>query len=229
MKVTRATVVQGFLLHAQAIEETHYLCDILTPEFGVIRSKVSGGRPEFFRQFEVKLLQKNNFYSCHDFRYTQPLLIFESPARLYGLYLNELTFLLLPKNIEIGGFYGTYASTLVQVQANTKLLPSLRFFEKQLLILLGSAIDYQRSVDGLPIQSRAQYSFEAGMGFSVDSKGAILGETILANFANQYDVKGALALARHCQYHQLALLLEDKPVNSREWLKQLTSKVELKS
>lgn len=222
----RATIVQGFLLHAQAIEERHYLCDILTYENGLIRCKFNGSRPEFFRQFEIKLISKNNFYSCHDFRYSQPLSIHDSPARLYGLYLNELAYRLLPRQIETGSFYGTYVSTLVQIQAGNNLLPSLRFYEKQLLSLLGSAVDYQRSVDGLPIDLKARYNYLPGQGFLPAANGDFLGEPILANVENNYDVKGALAIARHCQYQQLLILLENIPINSRDWLKLLTPNVE---
>lgn len=221
----RASIVQGFLLHAQAIEEHNYLCDVLTYENGLIRCKFTGSRPEFFRQFEIKLMQKNNFYSSNDFRYLQPLYIYDSPARLYGLYLNELAFLLLPKQIEVGSFYGTYTSTLVQLQAGSQLLPSLRFYEKQLLQLLGFGVDYQRSVDGLPINADSLYDYLPGQGFQLESKGAFLGDAILANADNNYGVKGALSIARHCQYQQLLILLEETPINSREWLKLLAPKI----
>jgi DNA repair protein RecO (recombination protein O) len=220
----RATVVQGFLLHAQAIEERHYLCDVLTYENGLLRCKFNGSRPEFFRQFEIKLISKNNFYSCHDFRYTQPLSIHDSPARWYGLYLNELAYRLLPRQIETGTFYGTYVSSLVQVQAADNLLPSLRFYEKKLLSLLGSGVDYQRSVDGFRIDPEAHYNYQPGLGFLQAANGDFLGEPILANAENDYAVKGALAIARHCQYQQLLILLDNKSINSRDWLKLLTPK-----
>ncbi|MFQ3231062.1 DNA repair protein RecO [Reinekea sp.] len=219
--VARATIVRGFLLHAQAIEERHFLCDVFTHENGLLRCKFNGNRPEFFRQFEIKLTSKNNFYSCHDFRYLEPLCIHDSPARLYGLYINELAFRLLPRQIETGPFYGTYVSSLVQIQAGKNLLPSLRFYEKQLLTLLGSGIDYQRSVDGFSIDPESHYHYQAGLGFVQSALGACLGKPILANAENNYEVKGALAIARHCQYQQLLILLENRPINSREWLKFL--------
>jgi DNA repair protein RecO (recombination protein O) len=225
----RASVVQGFLLHSKAYQESNFLCDILTPEFGLIRCKFNGNRPEYFRQFQTKLLEQGSFFSCSDFSYVQPLLISDSPARLYGLYLNELSFYLLPRRIETGDFYGTYASSLINIQSKNSILPSLRFFEKQLLSVVGSAIDYQRSSDGLLIAEDERYRFEPSVGFVADETGAFTGRAIAANHLNRYDEKGALALARHCQYLQISALLAEQSINSRDWIKLLQPNVEARS
>ncbi|MBU2865105.1 DNA repair protein RecO C-terminal domain-containing protein [Reinekea forsetii] len=217
----RASVIQGFLVHAQAIEEQHFMCALLSPTLGLIRCKFHRQHPEFFRQFEIKLKETNQFYSCHDFRYTQALLIDSSPARLYGLYLNELVYRLVPTQVDMESFFGTYISTLIQLQADNHRLANLRFFEKQLLVHIGMGIDYLMSVNGAPIHAQHRYHFEAGQGFSEQATGAFKGEAILANARSEYEVKGALATARECQHQQLLMALDNEPILSREWLKTL--------
>lgn len=101
----------------------------------------------------------------------------------------------------------------------------LREFELELLDVLGYAIDWQHDIYGDAIEEAMTYAFVPEQGFipqlqaPADSWLA-QGATILAVANHQWQVSGALALARKVCRMNIDQLLNGKELNSRKLLQQ---------
>ncbi|TCS39811.1 DNA repair protein RecO [Reinekea marinisedimentorum] len=218
----RSSVTEGFLLFSRPFKEDDTLCELWTEKQGRVRCRISGNPPEPYRQFEIKLSNKAGLPAVSNFRYTQPVLIDSNAARLLGFYVNELLYRLLPAGYGDSSLFGRYISTLLYLNEGENIQPVLRFFEQGVLASLGMAVDYQQDANSLPVVAGQHYRFETGRGFVADAHGRYSGERIIAVNRQDYNLKGALSLARECQRRQIDELLGGgQPILSRQWLVNL--------
>ena len=131
--------------------------------------------------------------------------------------------------------FGAYSQLLDELQTlpmpdhhNLALMTALRRFESVILAELGYAINFAQDFLGVAIQPQQLYRFTPNEGFSPNHSGE-LGEYLLAmanpEFAFTQQVLSAEVIAMLSRVYRkaLAVLLNDKPLKSRElWISQQT-------
>ncbi len=217
MAIASTHVTEAFVLSSTPFKESDCLCELWTLKLGRIRCHMRSSAPEPYRQIELKLSEKNDYFSASDFRYIQPLLIENNHARLLGFYINELIYKLMPLNMADQSLYGRYISTLLYLNQGDVDQQILRFWEQGVLASLGRAVDYQSQFDMQTIEVNQAYNYEVERGFVPSPAGRYSGEQILSVARQDYKVAGALALARECQRRQMGALLEGQVLETWNW------------
>jgi recombinational DNA repair protein (RecF pathway) len=133
------------------------------------------------------------------------------------MYVNELTYKLIPTGLMDIEFYGCYMSTLIQLNLPENMQQALRFFEMKLLALNGSSIDFQSDARNAPIEHDKRYSFESSSGFKSSKTGRYTGQLVIGAGNLDSSIQGALAVARECLALQIDALLEGQSLVSRQW------------
>lgn len=220
----RFETLHGFLLHARPIGERTSLATLLTKEHSRLQVFFKGPLPELGRQFEVKIKRSKDQVNAGDFRYTDPVLVQTHAAKYFLLYINELTFKLAQIETESEVFYLAYMQTLLSINYSDRVQKALREFEWSLLQDVGQAIDFSRDQDFIPVEPDASYDFSPSAGFVRVQAGRYHGRQVLA--AGQLDptVPGAMSTARECLFSQIHALLDGQPLESREWLKEISTR-----
>lgn len=207
----------AFLVHSIPEKEADYICHLFTRHAGLVKCRLMKRSPEPYRPFELKLIEKDGFFTASDFRYIDALLIVENNARLLGLYVNELIYRMLPHVVPEPALYGGYMSTLLQLESGLSVQAALRFFEQKTLQAIGRSIDYFQDHNQGIIVEQGRYDFFPDRGFVKNDKGRYSGAQI-GSVANQsYAVSGALSLARECQQTQIDAVLGEGVIQSRLW------------
>lgn len=138
---------------------------------------------------------------------------------------------LLPLEEAIPNTFAAYSRLLDDLQnlpqpddGNLALMTALRRFESVILTELGYAINFAQDFLGLPIQPEQLYRFTPTEGFSVNSSGE-LGSHLLVMadaeqaFSQQVLPADVIAMLSRVYRRALAVLLNDKPLKSRElWI-----------
>ncbi|MFT5007850.1 MAG: DNA repair protein RecO (recombination protein O) [Reinekea sp.] len=217
MAFARAVRTEALLIHAWPYRETDFLVELMTEKCGRIRCHMRNSRPEAFRPFEIKVTQIKGYFTTSDFRYTQALLIRHNEARLIGLYVNELVYRLVPTALPDESLYGSYLATLAHLEVRIRVQAALRFFEQRVLQLIGHALDYRTDRDSQGIVEQQSYNFIPNSGFDINPEGRYTGRQLLSVAQADYDVAGALTLARECQQQQIEAILQPQALFSRKW------------
>ena len=217
MAFARVVRTEALLIHAWPYRETDFLVELMTEKCGRIRCHMRNSRPEAFRPFEIKVTQAKGYFSASDFRYTQSLLIRHNEARLIGLYVNELVYRLVPTALVDESLYGSYLATLAHLEVRIRVQAALRFFEQRVLQLIGHALDYRADRNSQAIVEQQRYNFMANSGFNPSADGRYTGAQLLSVARADYDITGALTLARECQQQQIEAILQPQALFSRKW------------
>ncbi|MCH8529665.1 MAG: recombination protein O N-terminal domain-containing protein [Saccharospirillum sp.] len=225
MKQRRAPNQAAFVLHARPYREQHFILELLTAEQGRLSAVYKGGRPELFRQLRVRLTGQRELKQLSDWSYAEPALLHEGRPLLEAMHLNELCIRLLPRFQADASFFGTYASTLVQLPlGGMGAQAALRFFERRLLELLGFGIDYRRALDsGQWIRGDALYRFDPALGLCEwGQQRQIPGAAMAPMSRNDWLDAEAQYWGQQVHWQRIEHLLEGRPCYTRQWLAQLS-------
>lgn len=217
----RTDILHAFIVHRVAVGEDRCRATLLTKEQGRTVLFFKQRQPEYGRQLQVRRFRQAVDRYAGDFRYIAPLYAQSPAAKYFLLYLNELVFYLAPVDVALEPLYAGYMKALIKLNSATDLQLALREFEWELLLALGSAIDFASDADNRPIEAAERYDFIAGTGFAANPQGQCPGTLILAAGSLERDTKGALGLARLCLGAQIDFLLQGRPLKSRDWLRPL--------
>ena len=214
-----AIPVTALLLHRRPYKENRFICTLLSLEYGRLECVFKALAPEYFREFQTKIAVRDGLASARDFRYTQPSRLTRADAFLFSLYLHELLYYLAPSEVDVSLLYGAYLAALIRLNAHDNVIKTLRTFEFALLQEIGQAIEFTRDLNNDFIQPDQRYQFIVSRGFILDCQGRYDGAQILGAYVLDQNVSGALTLARECLAAQLDSALDQRPLQSRKWLK----------
>ena len=152
----------------------------------------------------------------------------QGEALYSGMYINELVLRLLPIADPYPELFAYYQAGLSELQNLADIEPVLRGFESRMLMELGYHVDLTCDlVSKAPVQAEALYQFTPLQGVSellvtppagvVSISGAILLELQSGNELSPQARKVSKYMARA----NLQSLLGDRPLRSRELLRQL--------
>jgi DNA repair protein RecO (recombination protein O) len=199
----------AYVLHARPYRETSLLLECLTREhgrLGVVARGVRGERARLRRaQLEPFQPLLMDFLLRGELATLTAIEPVGAPRRLSGdmglagLYLNELVVRLTGRQDPMDGLFDCYAQTLSRLAAGEPAAWSLRRFERDLLEVLGYALQLEHEADTgellLP-DAHYRYSVEQGaVRCSADSKHGLRGDDLLALQQDRMpDARGLKAL-----------------------------------
>jgi hypothetical protein len=89
---------------------------------------------------------------------------------------------------------------------------------------IGLAVEFSRDVQDVPIKPDCRYQFIANQGFIEHTQGRYTGQQVLGALRLDKSIAGSLSLARECLAMQLDSALNNRPLQSRVWLKSVSAK-----
>ncbi len=224
------------LLHRRDWRESSALLELFTHEHGRMGAVARGWRKRpgwaaSLQPFQMLMLGWSGRGELRNLRAVEPtaqqwLL---QGRRLYcGLYMNELLYKLLPRQQAEPDMFHGYLQALDALAAGAAEAPTLRIFEKNLLLALGVALPL--SVHDEVIEAAASYRFEPGQGLhklpplaAATDAAVISGDALLALQREQFTAPGQLAACRRLLRLALETELEGKTLHSYHLLQQAHS------
>jgi len=196
--VNRINFENTFVLHTRPFRDTSLLVNAFTANHGHMPMLARGARgPKSqlrsvlvpFTPLLVSWAQKTELPIVNKVEASNLQYNLTGDAIMNGMYLNELLTRLLPRYDAYPELFHLYEQTLLTMQDKSKIVPAVRFFEKQLLKELGYELVLDKEVDGTPVLPQYCYYFEFGTGLK---KINILTDT--QPLANVFSGKSLLAL-----------------------------------
>jgi len=229
----RQQLLHGFMLHQRTYRENSKLVHFFSLEFGRIDGVVRGAQVPLYQPVLLYASGKSALKSLSKIEWVGAPKNLQGSALFAGFYANELLVRLSPLEEATPNTFGAYSQLLDELQTlpvpdinNLALMTALRRFESVLLAEMGYAIGFAQDFLGIDIQPREFYRFTPNEGFSLNNSGE-LGEHILAMadleaaFAQQVLPVEVIAMLSRVYRRALAVLLNNKPLKSRElWIAQ---------
>ncbi len=227
---------QAMLLHRRDWRESSALLEMFSPEHGRIGVLARGWRKRpgwsaCLQPFQMLTLSWSGRGELHNLRsvescsrqWTLP------GRRLYcGLYMNELLYRLMPRQQPEPDMFRSYVQALDALVTGAAEAPTLRIFEKHLLLALGVALPLSSSDAAIDVD--ASYRFVPGQGLHrlpeqvpATDAGVISGAALLALQQERFTAPGQLSACRRLLRLALETELEGKTLHSYHLLHQAGS------
>lgn len=227
----RQQLLHGFMLHQRAYRENSKLVQFFSLEFGRIDGVLRGAQVPLYQPVLAYATGKSALKTLSKLEWVGAPKNLQGSALFAGFYANEILVRLAPLEEAIPNTFAAYSRLLDDLQnlpqpddGNLALMTALRRFESVILTELGYAINFAQDFLGLPIQPEQLYRFTPTEGFSVNSSGE-LGAHLLVMadaeqaFSQQVLPADVIAMLSRVYRRALAVLLNDKPLKSRElWI-----------
>lgn len=223
----------AFVLHARPYRETSLLLECLTRDhgrLGVVARGVRGGRGrvrradlEPFQPLSLNLQSGGELATLRALDPEGPPLRLAGDALLGGLYANELLVRLSARQDPHPELFPLYCRTLDALADASASLPwSLRRFERDLLAVLGYALQLERDADsGLPLEPDVTYRYVPEYGPQRDPAGGLKGGDLLALAGDRRpDARGLIEL-RHLTRSVIAAHLGGGELRTWRMLREL--------
>ncbi len=236
----RTRLQPAYLLHHRPYRETSSILELFTAEHGRVamvakgvRRKKSRLQPllQLYRPLLLSWRGRGPLYSLDQVEENGAMHTLAGISMMSGFYINELLVRLLHHEEAYPALYATYELLLQQLSQGggnigAELEWLLRQFELRLLHDLGYALNLECEVEtGEVLQPEQRYHYLPeqgafywqGRGAGVPLHGATLLGLANGNLSEQRSRREAKQLMRAI----LASLLGDKPLNSRELIRQM--------
>lgn len=230
----RAEDQLGFVLHAYPYAETSLIVEAFTRSRGRVVLVAKGARRprsalrgllaafqlvtlSWAGRGEVKTLMRAEWQGGH------PTL--HGEALLCGFYLNELLLRLIARDDPHEALFDHYARVIERLADGAPPGPSLRWFEKRLLIELGYAMRLRSTSQGEVIESEAIYTYEPEAGptraAGSSERLSIHGQTLLDLDADEYADPRSQQEAKQLMRMLINHRLESRPMLTRQVFREL--------
>ncbi len=225
---SRVSDQPAFVLHRREWQNSSFILDLLTRDYGRVSVIAKGARKSrkraFYQPFVLLTLGWSGRQELKTLTgiegYALPI---NEQHYLTLMYVNDLLIQLLPKQEASDRVFHAYLELLQQ--ATDQLEESdLREFESFLLSVLGYFGDIGTDISGQPVSAEASYQFEAGSGFSRCASGArnsFRGQDLLDWKQKKYERDGVILLARTVMRQSIDASLEGRQLRSRQVYQQM--------
>ena len=240
----RIALQPAYVLHRTPFQNTSFIVDFFTVDYGRVRAVAKGARGaksrsrSILQPFQPLLISLSGRSDLKTLTGVEPMheaLRLEATRLFSGLYVNELLARLLQDHEEHRALFGFYQDTLVSLQGISRIDSVLRHFELSLLSELGYGLNLESECDlQNEISATEYYRFDAQLGFSLVSRAssseqnragshnhAHHGEALYPDSAiialreADFDAPENAKFAKHILRRALAEHLGTKPLNSR--------------
>ncbi len=238
----RVSLQAAFILHQREYRDTSLLLDVFSEEHGRVGLVARGARGrrsplrgllQVFRPLLLSWSGRGELASLTAAESAGPALALQGETVFSGFYLNELLMRLLTRHDPHAELFPMYARTL-QALATGGGQRALRLFEKRLLEELGYALQLDSEADsGALLQPDRDYVFYLERGPVAAVAGAanalcFSGRSLLSLHHEQLDDEQSLRDARRLMRAALALYLGDRPLKTREVLRQMSRQTDVR-
>lgn len=228
----RVVLHPAFILHRYPFNETSFILDVFTQDYGRIALVARGARQPrsrfrgLLRPFMPLCLSwagKTELMNLNAAEVSASAHVLTGNALLSGFYLNELLVRLLPRSDPHARLFTCYQQTLRGLQQPHELEPSLRLFERELLLELGFGLSLDtEATTGAAVQPERNYAFVMEQGLVEtrrrgEAQTVFQGKHLLAFHAGRFTEVGDLRAARQLMRLALGVLLGNKPLRSRDF------------
>ena len=233
----RVSLQPAFILHRRSFQNTSWLLEVITPEYGLIPLVAKGVRRqnnekrallEPFTELMIGFSGRGELMTLTAAELVSPRLKLTGTGLYSGMYINELLYRLLHRNDPHEDLFEIYKSTLQALPGSIfKYEPALRKFELQLLKGLGYGLQLQQDVgSGEPIDPDSSYRYDLENGpikirTALGVGPVVSGHCLLAlsksAFADESLWPEMKKLMRYVVHHHL----DGRPLKSRELFTKL--------
>ncbi|MCF6230536.1 MAG: DNA repair protein RecO [Gammaproteobacteria bacterium] len=235
----RIRLQPAYLLHRRPYRETSAILELFTPEHGRIALVAKGVRRKkspltpLFQLYRPLLLSwrgRGPLYSLDQVEENGSMHLLSGLSMMSGFYINELLVRLLQHEEAYPALYALYELLLKQLSQDEKgaeLEWLLRQFELRLLNDLGYALNLETEVaSGEALQPEQRYHYQPMRGAyhwrDGEQSGLPLhGGTLLDLASGDLSQQRSRREAKKLMRTMLAVLLGDKPLNSRELIQKM--------
>ncbi len=218
----------AFVLHRREWQNSSFILDLLTRDFGRVSVIAKGARKSrnrsLYQPFVILTLGWSGRQELKTLTgiegYALPI---SEQHYLTLIYVNDLLIQLLPKQEASERIFHAYLNLLQQ--AADKLQESdLREFEWFLLNELGYFGDIDTDASGQPVVAESSYRFEAGTGFTPcppDTRNTFRGQDLLDWKQKKYERDEVIMVARTVMRQSIDASLEGRQLRSRQVYQQM--------
>ena len=221
----------AFVLHRRPWRENSFLLELLSPDqgrVGVVARGASGRKNNWrqclqpFRPLQVFVSGKGELANLNQAEEVEAWAPFQGDALYCGLYMNELTMRLLPRNDIHPELFQSYKLSLRHLQNATNLGVPLRYFEMSLLSALGFGLQLEHEAESeAPVAADAFYRYDPEAGpRRTQLSNAYAGDSLLALAQQQLSTARQRRDAKRLLQQALAPHLGNKPLVSRQLMKR---------
>lgn len=219
----------AYVLHARAWRETSMLVEAFTRDFGrvgLVARGVRGARTRLPRALLEPLqalrLAWGGRGELQTLTAVEPagvVRVLRGEALLSAMYVNELLMRLTARNDPHPRLFDRYAALLEELAAGTSIAWRLRCFERDMLAMIGYAVQLGTAADtGEPIQPASFYDYLPEQGaVSPASPGRgvrVRGSALLALATGHAPAAGDLAVLRRLMRSIIAMHVGDRGLQS---------------
>ena len=232
----RVSLEPAWILHHYPYRDSSLLLEVFSHEYGRIGLIARGARSAKGRwQNQLQMLRplllswnmRGELGTLTGVDSRGVMDVFPGRQVLCACYLNELLMRLLTRHDPHPELFGAYEDALLQLASAEE--PALRLFEKRLLQVLGYGLllDYEYdSGDAVQAGNLYEYRMEKGpvrCGQAADNGVFLQGASLLALHAEDLQDAQACREVKQLMRAALALYLGERPLRTREVLRQLSA------
>lgn len=172
---TRVQLQPAYVLHRRPFQNSSLLVDFFCLDYGLVRAVARGARRDksryrpYLQPFQPLLVSftgRGEVKTVTGVDSGLGAIRLEGERLFSGLYLNELLTRLLMNHVEHTDLYKSYQDTLLALQGESAIEPTLRRFELTLLSELGYGINLDTDCRSQqPITADGEYHFTPDIGF----------------------------------------------------------------
>ena len=168
----------AWVLHTRPYRERSLLVDLLTETYGKIALVANGIRGhkrsatrawlQPFTPLCISWSGKQSLYTLRHIEARQQAFTLQAHRLITGFYVNELIMYLLHRDDPCPSIYRLYSQLMAQLSQKQRCYQDkLRYFEKNLLLLMGYGLNfkYERNGQGATIYPQRHYTFDPEKGF----------------------------------------------------------------
>ncbi len=225
----------AYLLHKRPYRETSALVELITLDHGRVRAIAQGvqragsksrSRLQPFAPLHVTWTGSNDLKRLRLMESRGASALLAGEGLLCGLYANELLSRVLPVEFPVPEVFAFYTSLLESLPVPERRAPGLRRLELAVLDAL-DADPVFRDLEDRELDPQGRYVYRAGYRrFALASEGqaGIDGRTLRLLSQGSWTQPGLAGVAKALTRAALSPLLGDKPLRSRELMKQLAAR-----
>tara|TARA_Y100000590_G_scaffold465330_1_gene637326 strand:+ start:693 stop:1397 length:705 start_codon:yes stop_codon:yes gene_type:complete len=218
-----------YIIKTLAFGETSNIYEIISNEQGrmsIIHKGAKKGKKSFplnqFCPYKISWAGKSSLKYLKDYENINNKINLSDKHKVIALYLNELLFLLVPRDLKIDGLFDVYDEALYSLVNDNNLLKTLNNYEITILEKCGHSIFLKSNLDNISINSEKKYLYISDYGpKETDNNDGISGKTFLA-LANEIDYdKETLIESRNLMKKVIDFYIKPKTIKTREIFKYI--------
>ena len=224
----------SWILHSRPFKETSKIIDFITQDHGRIslvakgvRSRKSrlGGILRPFMPLNISWSMRSDLGTLIGAENNGKAFTLNGDAFFSGCYINELILNLVHRHDPSPEVFSIYSEIIRDLSLTNSLNSSLRYFEMELLKLLGYALSLDhdsKTLDPISMDKYYEYHIDEGTVETIKTGPMVfMGKHLIAISKYEFDCPEVLQCANRLLRYVMAYYLDGKAIKSRKVLKDI--------